>query len=120
MFDRVGGGDDGGNVFQTEASRNGRWRRRIDRGGGPTTTTAASFAAAATERTMLAGGDAAAVQREVEELIARASSPEEAGASSDSESDAMTSVAECSDQIGDREILIPPNRCSTASRSSCS
>lgn len=105
VFDRVGGDDDGGGVFQTEASELAD-SAESTAAAGPTTTTAATFAAASAERTMLAGGDAAEVRREIDELIARASSPEEAGASNDSQADAMTSVAECSDQIVDQEILI--------------
>jgi hypothetical protein len=106
VFNRIGGDDGGGSVFQTEASEIAGASAESTTAASPTTTTADMFAAASAERTMLAGGDAAAVQREVEELIARASSPEEAGAPSNSQADAMTSVAECSDQIGDREILV--------------
>ena len=106
VFDRVGGDDDGESVFQTVASEMAGGSAESTAAAGPTTTTAAMFATASAERTMLAGGDAAAVQREVEELIARASFPQEGGAASDSPADAMMNVVECSDQIGDREILI--------------
>ena len=106
VFTRVGGDDDGGSVFQTVASEMAGGGAESTAAAGPTTTTAAMFAAASAERTMLTGGDAAAVQREVEELIAGASSPQEAGATSDSQADAMMNVVECSDQIGDRKVLI--------------
>ena len=106
VFNRIGGDDGGGSVVQTVASELAGSSAESTAAAGPTTTTAAMFAAASVERTMLAGGDAAAVQREIEELIARASSPQEAGATADSQADAMMNVVECSDQIGDREILI--------------
>jgi hypothetical protein len=55
---------------------------------------------------MLAGGDAEAVSQEIEELLARAASPESAGAPADTQADEMTGIPPCADEVEDREILL--------------
>ena len=105
VFNNVGG-DSGGVAFQTIAAELAAESDEETTMAAAATTTAANFAAGSFERAMLAGGDAEAVSREIEELLARAASPESAGAPADTQADAMTDTPPCSDEVEDRAILL--------------
>lgn len=106
LFNEIGGDNDGGTAFQTIASELAAGSAETTAAAAATTTTAASFAAASTERSVLAGGDADAVRAEIEELMARAASQEEAGVPADAQADAMTGIPPCNDELAGREVLI--------------
>ena len=105
LFTEIGGDDDGGTAFQTIASELAAGSDETT-AAAAATTTAASFAAASAERSVLPGGDADAVREEIEELMARAAAPEEAGVPADAQADAMNGIPPCIDELSGREVLI--------------
>jgi hypothetical protein len=110
VFDNVGGGNDGGDSFQTVAaelsadSEEGATTAAAE----ATTTIAVPFGAGGSlERAMLPGGDAEVVQREIEELIAQAADANAAaGVPEDAQADEMTAIPPCASSVEDREVLL--------------